>query len=975
MSLSRSIEFEHFEEREKPHRTPRANSGSGSQSGSRGNGLVPSPAHSAHCSFYRTRTLQSLTSEKKARKVRFYRNGDRYFKGLVYAVSNDRFRSLDALLMELTRSLSDNVNLPQGVRTLYALDGGRRITSLDELVEGESYVCASNEPFRRVDYNKNVNPNWSVGCKTGTSRSLSSLITLKNEVQRESKDFIKPKLVTVIRNGVKPRKAVRILLNKKTAHSFDQVLTDITDAIKLDSGAVRRLYTLEGKQIICLQDFFGDDDVFIACGPEKHRYAQDDFVLDHSECRVLKTSHCRPATPNRTAKSPGPSRRSKSPGAARQPVHLSTSQSPVKSPVNGVSGSQISTPKSIKSSTPSPTSPRPISCFKIPPSHHISSSNVNGSVNNHQEETNQLSPEAVNGNRYLPASTILEKYKVGKVIGDGNFAVVKECVERSTGKEFALKIIDKAKCTGKEHLIENEVAVLRKVKHPNIIMLIEEVDTPSELYLVMELVKGGDLFDAITSSAKYTERDAGVMVYNLAGALKYLHSTNIVHRDIKPENLLVFEYPDGTKSLKLGDFGLATVVEGPLYTVCGTPTYVAPEIISESGYGLKVDIWAAGVITYILLCGFPPFRSESNLQEDLFEQILMGQLDFPSPYWDNITDSAKELIGKMLQVNAEARYTAQDILSHPWVTDDAVMENNMQMEVTGKLKTHFNTAPKHNNTTAAVSVIMSTALDKETLQLTIHHRPQPQTVPCPPLSAGKKVPAKPASPTKSGPASSTKQASQAKEPKPTKTARLKAPKTAASAVPDATPTSNAPCSHFPTDGVDLSPSAPVSLLFSPSPSAETFPITSLPVPTPPETTSPFAAPCFSLETPSLSGPPVLFACNTPSTPVSCPSPSSPTKPASLSPTKRVPSSSSTKEATSPSTSPSKQASPSPVSPIKPVIFFPFSSPTKQEPPSPSPIHPTLFPSPPSTPPRSTTPACLAGPPSPSPEAEELMEEI
>uniref|UniRef100_A0A8C9Y015 Serine/threonine-protein kinase DCLK2 n=1 Tax=Sander lucioperca TaxID=283035 RepID=A0A8C9Y015_SANLU len=683
MSLSRSIEFEHFEEREKPHRTPRANSGSGSQSGSRGNGLVPSPAHSAHCSFYRTRTLQSLTSEKKARKVRFYRNGDRYFKGLVYAVSNDRFRSLDALLMELTRSLSDNVNLPQGVRTLYALDGGRRITSLDELVEGESYVCASNEPFRRVDYNKNVNPNWSVGCKTGTSRSLSSLITLKNELQRESKDFIKPKLVTVIRNGVKPRKAVRILLNKKTAHSFDQVLTDITDAIKLDSGAVRRLYTLEGKQIICLQDFFGDDDVFIACGPEKHRYAQDDFVLDHSECRVLKTSHCRPATPNRTAKSPGPSRRSKSPGA-----------------VNGVSGSQISTPKSTKSSTPSPTSPRPIPCFKIPPSHHISSSNVNGSVNNHQEQTNQLSPE-VNGNRYLPASPILEKYKVGKVIGDGNFAVVKECVERSTGKEFALKIIDKAKCTGKEHLIENEVAVLRKVKHPNIIMLIEEVDTPSELYLVMELVKGGDLFDAITSSAKYTERDAGVMVYNLAGALKYLHSTNIVHRDIKPENLLVFEYPD--------------VVEGPLYTVCGTPTYVAPEIISESGYGLKVDIWAAGVITYILLCGFPPFRSSClnclkpchhYLLQDLFEQILMGQLDFPSPYWDNITDSAKELIGKMLQVNAEARYTAQDILSHPWVTDDTVMEKNMQMEVTGKLKTHFNTAPKHNNTTAAVSVIM-----------------------------------------------------------------------------------------------------------------------------------------------------------------------------------------------------------------------------------------------------------------------------
>ncbi|XP_068444631.1 serine/threonine-protein kinase DCLK2 isoform X2 [Clinocottus analis] len=1073
MSLSRSIEFEHFEEREKPHRTPRTNSASGSQSGSRGNGLVPSPAHSAHCSFYRTRTLQSLTTEKRAKKVRFYRNGDRYFKGLVYAVSNDRFRSLDALLMELTRSLSDNVNLPQGVRMLYAMDGGRRITSLEELVEGESYVCASNEPFRRVDYTKNVNPNWAVGSKTGTSRSLSSLVPLKGEVHHETKDFIKPKLVTVIRSGVKPRKAVRILLNKKTAHSFGQVLTDITDAIKLDSGAVRRLYTLEGKQIICLQDFFGDDDVFIACGPEKHRYAQDDFVLDLSgkastafmtECRVLKTSHSRSATPNRTAKSPRPSRRSKSPGAARQPVHFSTSQSPIKSPVNGVSSSQISTPKSTKSSTTSPTSPQTIPGFKVPPSLYISSANVNEPLNNHQEQSDRLSPE-VNGNRFTPASAISEKYKIGKVIGDGNFAVVKECVEWSTGKEFALKIIDKAKCSGKEHLIENEVAVLRKVKHPNIIMLIEEVDTPSELYLVMELVKGGDLFDAITTSAKYTERDACVMVYNLAGALKYLHSTSIVHRDIKPENLLVFEYPDGTKSLKLGDFGLATVVEGPLYTVCGTPTYVAPEIISESGYGLKVDIWAAGVITYILLCGFPPFRSENNMQEELFEQILLGQLDFPSPYWDNITDSAKELIVKMLQVNAEARFTAQDILHHPWVTDDTVMENNMKMEVTGKLKTHFNTEPKHNNTTAGVSVIMSTALDKKTFSLATPRRPQPLAVPSPAPPAGKKVPrslsVKPASPTKSGPASPNKRASRAKEPKaaapatPVKTARPKAPKTAATAVPDAatSPIASLPVSSNPEIGTSLfsvpdfsleppslfdppavftcstssasvtaplsptksartpsSPTKPASLPPSPAKSAQTSSPTkptsippqspTKPAQTPSSPTKPASlplSPTKPAQTPSsptkqaslpLSPTKPAQTPSSPTKPASLPlsptkpgqTPSPPTKPPSLIPTKQGSSSSPPKEATSLSSSPTKQASPvspvSPVSPLKPVIFFPFSSPTKQEPPLPSPIHPTLFPSPPSTPPRSTTPPSPTGPPSPGPlPAEELMEKI
>ncbi|XP_074946517.1 serine/threonine-protein kinase DCLK2 isoform X2 [Phalacrocorax aristotelis] len=698
MASNRSIELEHFEERDKRQQRAgprRGGTGSGSGSGGagpRGNGLIPSPAHSAHCSLYRTRTLQALSSEKKARKARFYRNGDRYFKGLVYAISTDRFRSFDALLVELTRSLSDNVNLPQGVRTIYTIDGSKKLTSLDELVEGESYVCASNEPYRKVDYTKNVNPNWCVNIRTGSTRTLTSLTSTKSEV-KESKDFIKPKLVTVIRSGVKPRKAVRILLNKKTAHSFEQVLTDITEAIKLDSGVVKRLCTLDGKQVTCLQDFFGDDDVFIACGPEKYRYAQDDFVLDHSECRVMKSSYSRSSGMRHTgSKSPGPSRRSKSPAS-----------------VNGTPSSQLSTPKSTKSSSSSPTSPGSFRGLKIHP-HGGSSSNVNGVP----ESVHCQSPEGVNGNKCSGSSTILEKYKVGKVIGDGNFAVVKECIERSTGKEFALKIIDKAKCCGKEHLIENEVSILRQVKHPNIIMLIEEMDTPTELYLVMELVKGGDLFDAITSSTKYTERDGSAMVYNLASALKYLHGLNIVHRDIKPENLLVCEYPDGTKSLKLGDFGLATVVEGPLYTVCGTPTYVAPEIIAETGYGLKVDIWAAGVITYILLCGFPPFRSENNLQEDLFDQILVGKLEFPSPYWDNITDSAKELISLMLHVNAEARYTAAQILSHPWVSDDTSQENNMQAEVTGKLKQHFNnTLPKPNNTSAGVSVIMNTALDKE----------------------------------------------------------------------------------------------------------------------------------------------------------------------------------------------------------------------------------------------------------------------
>ncbi|XP_038617649.1 serine/threonine-protein kinase DCLK1 isoform X1 [Tachyglossus aculeatus] len=693
MSLGRDMELEHFDERDKAQRYSR---------GSRVNGL-PSPTHSAHCSFYRTRTLQTLSSEKKAKKVRFYRNGDRYFKGIVYAISPDRFRSFEALLADLTRTLSDNVNLPQGVRTIYTIDGVKKISTLDQLVEGESYVCGSIEPFKKLEYTKNVNPNWSVNVKTSSaSRPVSSLAAAKGGPAdvRENKDFIRPKLVTIIRSGVKPRKAVRILLNKKTAHSFEQVLTDITDAIKLDSGVVKRLYTLDGKQVMCLQDFFGDDDIFIACGPEKFRY-QDDFLLDESECRVVKsTSYTKIASTSRrsTTKSPGPSRRSKSPAST--------------SSVNGTPGSQLSTPRSGKSPSPSPTSPGSLRKQRSSQHGGSSTSLASTKVCSSMDENDGPGEEVLEEGFQVPA-TIAERYKVGRTIGDGNFAVVKECIERSTAREYALKIIKKSKCRGKEHMIQNEVSILRRVKHPNIVLLIEEMDVPTELYLVMELVKGGDLFDAITSTNKYTERDASGMLYNLASAIKYLHSLNIVHRDIKPENLLVYEHQDGSKSLKLGDFGLATIVDGPLYTVCGTPTYVAPEIIAETGYGLKVDIWAAGVITYILLCGFPPFRGSGDDQEVLFDQILMGQMDFPSPYWDNVSDSAKELITMMLLVDVDQRFSALQVLEHPWVNDDGLPENEHQLSVAGKIKKHFNTGPKPNSTAAGVSVIATTALDKE----------------------------------------------------------------------------------------------------------------------------------------------------------------------------------------------------------------------------------------------------------------------
>ncbi|XP_028976874.2 serine/threonine-protein kinase DCLK1a isoform X4 [Esox lucius] len=334
--------MEHFDERDKSRRHSR---GGGKLNG------VTSPAHSAHCSLYRTRTLKALSSEKKAKKVRFYRNGDRYFNGIVYAISVDRFRSFDALLADLTRSLSDNVNLPQGVRTIYSVDGTKKITSIDQLVEGESYVCGSIEVFKKLDYTKNVNPNWSVNVRnlsSAAARGPPSLASSKagppENRDQGVRDFIRPKLVTMVRSGVRPRKAVRILLNKKTAHSYEQVLNDITEAIKLDSGVVKRIYTLEGKQVTCLQDFFGDEDIFVACGPEKYRY-QDDFQLEESEYRVMKSGvygkMSAPLTNRVSPRSVGQSRRSKSPAGS----------------VNGNPSSQLSTPGSGKSPSPSPSSP------------------------------------------------------------------------------------------------------------------------------------------------------------------------------------------------------------------------------------------------------------------------------------------------------------------------------------------------------------------------------------------------------------------------------------------------------------------------------------------------------------------------------------------------------------------------------------------------------------------------------------------
>ncbi|XP_041665403.1 serine/threonine-protein kinase DCLK3 [Cheilinus undulatus] len=258
-------------------------------------------------------------------------------------------------------------------------------------------------------------------------------------------------------------------------------------------------------------------------------------------------------------------------------------------------------------------------------------------------------------------------YEIGRVVGDGNFAVVRECHRRDNGQPLAVKIIERSKLIGREHMMQNELSLLGSLCHPRIVRLFAHHHTSSHSYLVMELVSGGDLFEAISERGKFPEAEAGVMVSDVSEALNFIHCKSIVHRDLKPENLLIERVGADICRLKLGDFGLAMVVTEPVFTICGTPTYVAPEILCESGYGVAVDVWALGVILYILLCGFPPFRSRDRDQEELFQLIKQGQIHFLSPYWDPISEEARGLVRALLQSDPTVRLTAQQTLLHPWV--------------------------------------------------------------------------------------------------------------------------------------------------------------------------------------------------------------------------------------------------------------------------------------------------------------------
>lgn len=300
------------------------------------------------------------------------------------------------------------------------------------------------------------------------------------------------------------------------------------------------------------------------------------------------------------------------------------------------------------------------------------------------EKANKAKEEA---KRETRPPTVEDKYDLKDVLGTGAFSQVRLAESKEEpGKMYAIKIIDKKALKGKEDSLENEIRVLRRLDHRNVVKLLDAYESRQCVYLVMELVTGGELFDRIVEKGSYTEKDAADLIKQVLSAVSYMHDEGVVHRDLKPENLLYYS-PDEDSKIMISDFGLSKMEEsGLMATACGTPGYVAPEVLAQKPYGKAVDVWSIGVISYILLCGYPPFYDENDA--NLFAQILKGEFEFDSPYWDDISEEAKDFIRNLMCVDVEKRLTCSYALKHCWITG-AQSERNIHATVSEQLKKNF----------------------------------------------------------------------------------------------------------------------------------------------------------------------------------------------------------------------------------------------------------------------------------------------
>uniref|UniRef100_A0A673XYS3 calcium/calmodulin-dependent protein kinase n=1 Tax=Salmo trutta TaxID=8032 RepID=A0A673XYS3_SALTR len=288
-----------------------------------------------------------------------------------------------------------------------------------------------------------------------------------------------------------------------------------------------------------------------------------------------------------------------------------------------------------------------------------------------------------------------DEFQLYEELGKGAFSVVRRCVKLCTGQEYAAKIINTKKLSARDHQkLEREARICRLLKHSNIVRLHDSISEEGFHYLLFDLVTGGELFEDIVAREYYSEADASHCITQILDSVHHIHQHDIVHRDLKPENLLLASKCKNA-AVKLADFGLAIEVQGDQqawFGFAGTPGYLSPEVLRKEAYGKPVDIWACGVILYILLVGYPPFWDED--QHKLYQQIKAGAYDFPSPEWDTVTPEAKNLINQMLTINPAKRITAQEALKHPWVCQRSTVASMMHRQETVECLKKFNARRK-----------------------------------------------------------------------------------------------------------------------------------------------------------------------------------------------------------------------------------------------------------------------------------------
>ncbi|XP_056616528.1 calcium/calmodulin-dependent protein kinase type II subunit gamma isoform X2 [Triplophysa dalaica] len=295
----------------------------------------------------------------------------------------------------------------------------------------------------------------------------------------------------------------------------------------------------------------------------------------------------------------------------------------------------------------------------------------------------------------VTSTRFTDEYQLYEELGKGAFSIVRRCVKKSTGQEYAAKIINTKKLSARDHQkLDREARICRLLKHPNIVRLHDSISEEGFHYLVFDLVTGGELFEDIVAREYYSEADASHCINQILESVSHIHQHDIVHRDLKPENLLLASKMKGA-AVKLADFGLAIEVQGDQqawFGFAGTPGYLSPEVLRKDPYGKPVDIWACGVILYILLVGYPPFWDED--QHKLYQQIKAGAYDFPSPEWDTVTPEAKNLINQMLTINPAKRITADQALKHPWVCQRSTVASMMHRQETVECLRKFNARRK-----------------------------------------------------------------------------------------------------------------------------------------------------------------------------------------------------------------------------------------------------------------------------------------